>query len=348
MNESAAQAQYSVHDGDAMRDRDKLLAIWRGSLGDEARMAAKYPWFYLHDPSAPPLLKLLRHERDDVWAGACSIGHRLMVRRGREIRAGLLVDFAVHAGHRTLGPALALQRAMSVSAQEHFELVYGFPNRKAIAIFKRLGWRRITDMVRYTRVLRHDTYLGRHLPGIAARPAAMIIDTGHRLRDILRRGPYQSLVATWNDRVDPRMDRLWNQAHRDDALVSVRDTAWLRWRFDDCPLTTTRYLLLCGADDELVAWFATQVDGRTLHIRDCWSIDGSDGIARNHVDSLLGAARAAGYVAVSVEIAAAPSRTAGWRSRGFVERGRRPVYGATNGVEDISGNAYLTAADEDE
>ena len=147
------------------------------------------------------------------------------------------------------------------------------------------------------------------------------------------------------------MDALWASSPHGDALVSVRDVDYLRWRFDDCPLASTRYLLLSArGSNDLVAWFATQVDDDILRVRDCWSADGARGIDGRHVDALLAAARARGHAAVSVEIGAEASRVAGWRSRGFVARGRRPMYGAVPGNE--GGNegfvAYLTAADEDE
>jgi hypothetical protein len=52
---AVAQAPvYAIHDGDVVRDRDTVLAIWHGNLGESERMRAKYDWFYLGasgDPS---------------------------------------------------------------------------------------------------------------------------------------------------------------------------------------------------------------------------------------------------------------------------------------------------------
>ena len=349
----AAVAPYSVHDGEAVRDRAAMLAIWQGNLGHDTRMASKYDWFYLRSPHGSPLLKLLRHDGDGDWAGACTLGQRRMQMQGREIRAGLLVDFAVRAGHRSLGPALVLQQSLLASAQSRFDLVYGFPNAKARAIFKRLGWTNLVDMVRYTRVLRHETYLRRRLPALLATPLGLLLDTAQRLRDGLLHGFRQRCHAAWSTQVDPRMDALWASSPRDDALATVRDVAYLRWRFDDCPLASTRYLLLSArTNDQLIAWFATQVEGNTLHVRDCWSADGTRGMAASHVEALLQAARKAGHAAVSIEIGTDESRIAGWRSRGFIAREGRPVYGARTGMGALGGGKsitpYFTAADEDE
>lgn len=349
MNAPLAIAPYSVHDGEAARDREAVLQVWRGMLGDEAGMAAKYDWFYLASPLGRPLLKLLRHERDQALAGACAAGHRRMRLRGRELSAGLLVDFAVRPEHRSLGPALALQLALLQTAQQQFDLVYGFPNRKAETIFRRLGWHKIAEMVRYTRVLRHGPYLSRRLPSLIAMPVGALVDAAHWIRDALARfGLPRAPKMRWSALVDPRMDALWDNS-RQEAMVAVRDVAYLRWRFDDCPLARSRYLLLvCPESDKLVAWFAVQVDGRQLKVRDCWSCNGTDGMAAAHVDCLVQAARAAGHDSVSVELAMTDERLAGWRSKHFVERSKRPIYGVLADPDVATHGPYLTAADEDQ
>lgn len=343
---TAPAPPYSVHDGDVSRDRDSVLGTWRGNLGQAERMAAKYDWFYLGCPSGPPLLKRLRHEADGSWVGTCAVGARAMLLQGRPVRAALQADLVVAGGHRSLGPALLLQRSLLESAASRFDVLYGFPNSKASALFKRLKWTRIAELVRYTRVLRHRIYLQRRMPRAAAAPLGWLLDAVDRLRQGLRK----QCDAQWSSRVDPRMDVLWASSHTGAALVTIRDVAYLRWRFDACPLATTRYLLLSDKGGALQAWFATEIKGSTLVIRDFWSGSGTRGVERRHLDALVAAARAAGHDAVSVEIAAAPAQVEGWIARGFVERARRPVYGSTPPAQSLQAPLmpYLTAADEDE
>jgi hypothetical protein len=339
---------YSVHDGDVGLDREIVLGIWRGNLGQEERTAAKYDWFYLRSPSGPPLLKRLRHEADRSWIGTCALGARRMLLQGRPLRAGLQVDLAVAAGHRSLGPALLLQQSLLASAASRFDFLYGFPNSKARALFKRLDWTKIAELVRYTRILRHRTYLQRRMPGIAAAPLGWLLDAVDRLRQGMGG---RHCDVQWSGRVDPRMDALWASSCTGDALVTIRNVEYLRWRFDECPLAKTRYLLLSDkAGGELLAWFATEINGSTLRIRDVWSTEGTRGVGRRHLDVLISAARAEGHDAISVEIAAEPAQTESWRARGFVVRDRRPVYGLTPHAETLQGpiTPYLTAADEDE
>jgi len=340
--------QYVVHAGDALRERETVQAIWRGNLGQQDRMAAKYDWFYLSCPHGPPLLQLLRHASGD-WVGTACAGRRRMRWQGRDIAAGVLVDLAVLPEHRSLGPALILQQGLIEAGARQVDLLYGFPNPKAAAVFKRIGYSKLTEIVRYARVLRHGRYLRERLPAWLALPLGVAADLAVALRDGWWRFRAAPVRSEWQERADPRMDSLWADSAPEEGLVAIRDRRHLRWRFDESPLERARYLLITAPDSHrLLAWFATQDDGATLHVRDFWSGNGAAG-DRAYVLALIAAARTAGYAAVSVEIAGAASVTASWSACGFVARGRRPVFGRWSGTQQYEdADIFLTSADEDE
>lgn len=349
MNAAVAPPLYTVRKGVALRDRDTVLSLWRGNLGQEARLAAKYDWFYLGAPAGEPLMQLLQHEPTGQAVGVCSAGRRRMCWRGREIRAGVVVDLAVAPEHRSLGPALILQQGLVATATEEFDLLYGFPNPKAVPVFKRIGYSHLTDIVRYARPLRHAGYLARRMPLALAGVLGAIVDFASQLRDVMRGVGATRLRAQWSDRADARMDTLWAQSSRGDCVVAIRDAAHVRWRFDEAPMVKTRHLLLTHADGTLAAWFATQLVDGTLHVQDAWAADAArTGIDAHHVDGLLRAARGAGHAAISVEMAVPASHLASWHSRGFSERSRRPVFGRWSRPTGHGAAPYLTSADEDE
>ena len=84
-------------------------------------------------------------------------------------------------------------------------------------------------------------------------------------------------------------------------------------------------------------------------MRDFWSEDGIHGVGRFWIDTLLRAARATGHSAVSAEIGAPPPCHAAWKSRGFFERRRSPVYGrwSVTSQETTGAELYLTSSDKD-
>src|SRR3546814_18317780 len=79
------QPAYTVHEADLERDRELIVGLWRGNLGEDARMARKYDWFYRQCPYGAPLTLLLRHEASGEWVGVASAGPRQMVFGGRQI-----------------------------------------------------------------------------------------------------------------------------------------------------------------------------------------------------------------------------------------------------------------------
>lgn len=344
-------APYRVGKGEVGRDREAVLHIWHGNLGQDARMRAKYDWFYLGCPFGAPLVQLLYQGTGSVPVGVCSAGRRRMRWQGREISAGVLVDLAVNREHRSLGPALMLQQSLIETGRRELDLLYGFPNPKAAPVFKRIGYRKLGEMQRHARVLKHARYLRRRMPAFAALPLGMLADLAIVARDAMRSLFARRPRAGWSDRADASFDTLWQGSAHGRGLLGVRDAAHARWRFDASPLARTRYLLLRDRLGELEAWFATQEEDGVLHVRDFWSRDAMAGVGASTIDALVRAARAAGHHALSIEMATTRSRLAGWEARGFTLRASRPLFGRWGDTAhggDSEPDLHITSADEDE
>jgi len=342
-------SQYVVRVGDPLRDRDAVLSVWRGNLGRESRIAAKYDWFYLTCPHGPPLLQLLSEDTDDGCLGTACVGRRRMRLRGEGVAAGVLVDLVVLPEHRSLGPALMLQHALIAASEGPLDVLYGFPNPKAVALCKRVGYQHLTDLVRHARILRHERYLRTRMPGWLALPTGWLVNAAVALRDGWRRLRDPRLRPEWSARADTRMDALWQNAPQGDSVIGVRDQQHARWRFDESPLTSIRYLWLhCARSGETQAWFALREQDTALHVLDYWSIDGANGLSPRHVRALLAAARAAGHASVSVEISGNEAQLRGWKDNGFRARGSRPVFARWNRTMAEPSAWFLTSADEDE
>ncbi|MBU6247152.1 MAG: GNAT family N-acetyltransferase [Xanthomonadaceae bacterium] len=342
---------YAVEPARLPGDASDIVRIWHLShLGRDGEHVPKIDWFYRQCPFGEPMVCLLRDRASSERVGVSAAGPRRMVAGDRTLAAGVLVDFAVHPKHRSLGPAMILQAGLMEASSERFDLLYGVPNPKSLAVVKRLGYAVLGDMCRHARVLRSRRYLGRRMPSGLAALAAPLVDAAVRLGLLARRLRVRRLTASWSRHVDPRMDALWAASATGSTALAVRDGTFLRWRFDAWPMVTTRYLLVAGRDGTLCAWFACQVDGGILHVRDFWSAGAIDGVPRECLDLLLHAARREGHDAISVECMASEACHAAWHRAGFRERGRRPVIGRWQRglTADPPRALHLTAADEDQ
>ncbi len=339
-------AAYTVHEADLARDRDTILGIWRGNLGEDTRMARKYDWFYRQCPYGEPLTLLLRHQASGAFVGVASAGPRRMRWNGRDVTAGVLVDLAVAPQHRSLGPALSLQMALMEAGAQRFDLLYGFPNPKATPVFKRVGYSPLGELARHARVLRHGDYLRRRAPALVAAPAGLLLDLADRLR-LRRRG---ILPHEWQHRLDPSAaDAIWQHGDPGAGPVAIRDSTFLQWRFDQSPLVDIRYLLVRDARGQAGAWFACEVREHGLHVHDAWSRDGHTGPSSAQLAALLRAARRQGHASVSIELSAAAQPA--WQAAGFAARESRPAFGRIGADGDNApalAALHLTSADEDE
>lgn len=347
---SRREAGYFVDVGDVERDRDAVLSVWRGHLGKEASLPAKFDWFYRQNPYGPPLLMLLRHGPSGTVVGVGAAGPRRMRLGERTILAGVLVDLAVVPHHRSLGPALTLQKALAIEAKGRFDLLYGFPNSKALPVFLRAGFTILGKLERHSCVLRHSEYLTREMPRGLALPLGAVLDARAAAKRAIDAWGSSRPRFSFRERSDPRMDALWANADKSDALLAIRDTSFLRWRFEDVPNAPCHYLLVEGsARDELRAWFACAREGNHLHVLDFWSADGASGASSADVGALLRAAFAEGYASVTVEYAGPSSRFSSFAKAGFVFRESRPIVGIwTRDPLAPPEKLHFTAADEDE
>lgn len=345
--------RYTTRDCAAADARATVLGIWRANLRDPERHAAKFDWAYTGCAFGEPLLQLLQLAPSREAVGACAIGRRPMLQDGRPIRAGVLVDMAVGAAHRSLGPAMIMQDGLLAAARESFDFVYGFPGPRALPVVQRLGYSVLGYLPRYSCVLRHARYLGRHVPWWLARPAGALVDAVYGRKHAARGADGARWTTMWADRVDPRMDALWRQSRHPDGIIAPRDTTFLRWRFDASPTHRTRYLLVSTQpDDRLLAWFACRATDRTLQVCDFWSEDAAGGIGLAYIRALLRSARRDGHDAATLACCAPPARMANWLAAGFVERERRPVVGTwlhgAPGPVAAAVALQLTTADEDD
>ncbi|MBN2296546.1 MAG: GNAT family N-acetyltransferase [Pirellulales bacterium] len=252
---------YTIEQPECRDARDEVLALWKRNLERATRQ--RYEWLY---ESGPAQEWIVRDESNTAVGSMGMMGRTMKV--FDEIRpVGQPIDLNVDKQHRLGGPAMQLQRSLTEAVDNgHIVLAYGLPNAQAEPVLRRVGYKVLGTMGRWTRPLRVDNLLSRRLNNPFLRKAtAGAINTGlwlsaRETRCRRRKGVRSEVV----DRFDERFDRLWLAARDKYAIIGERNSEYLQWRFAQCPDVRYRTLCLCDDRDRLLAYLTySQSEGRS-------------------------------------------------------------------------------------
>jgi len=345
-----ADIRYRVTRGDPAADRERVLDLWARcgfASGEPAR--ERYDWFYLRNPRGPGRVYLLWQV--DELVGALGAGSRRFICGAGEppLNAAILVDFVVHPAHRSMFPALQLQRFAREEELRETEMIYGLPDVKATPVFRRLGATVEFASGIHVRVLRSGSYASRLLPRV---PAALVqlacwfVDRA-RVALVWAMCKARGLRTSWPREFPESLDSLWQlTAAQKDLATGERDREFLQWRFgsnrDEWQLLTVSrrslpigYFVCRRADNELQVFdfLVAQRDAATLPLLALSLAAWRLGV--KSVRIVFGGVRS-----VQVELARA----------GFKLRDQRPCFLMQQnaaGARRLPGEWWLTRADED-
>jgi len=318
----SAPAPYVVAPVDAAHNEALFVGLRRASLGPEATNDALYRWQYQEAPDPADAL-VLRTTQDDEAVGWVSVQpHRLAV-DGKVRRAGLLVNLVVVPEHRTVLPALQLQRAATQWAREAYDLSYGYPNRAALGGFVRAGYRKMGAIRRYACPLgEFGLQLSKagvepHLAAVAGVGADALSPLGRKALWLRWRRRYD---LEWLDHADERLDGLWESAVAESRgrIVGDRSAAFVEWRLVRHPQEGHRLALLVDRrGGRAVGHAAVLRIGGRARIDDFFALDGA---YEPLLDGLLASASADGAEGVELGYLGRREVVEVLQSRGFRAR----------------------------
>lgn len=351
---TARAKDYAIRELDLATEQPTAIMLWRTHM--RLPPEAKLDWFYLQHPCGTPKLLLLTHGAQATPVGIGSLGQRRVSIQGQPASAGILADMVVLPEHRTLFPALLLQKQMLHAAVAAYSVVYGIPNKHSTPIVRRLGYTRVGELIRYARVLRLSDYIERRLPRFLSRPIGALVD---RLMPLYYR-PYELLMkewrSGWTEDIDERFDRLWSRARAFDGIIGERGAAFIRWRFLSQPEHRHRVFTLApkaaqGGEEEITAYAVCEAVGRTLHLRDILVDPAHEDHVRLLLHLLAVEARLNGFSNLSLEFMGPRRMHDLLSAAGLLERDTRALYahfGSSNEATLRKLDWYVTSADEDQ
>jgi len=248
-------------------DREALLGVLQRNLPDLPH-ARRFEWLYVNNPSGRPWSWFLSDADGSPPVGAASVFPRPVRVAGKVNLCGQVGDFAIDASHRSLGPAVALQRATFRLVDEGtLAFCYDCPPHDAgMATFWRLGKEASCQMVRYALPLRVDRLLRSRLgPG---RLSATVARLGNVLVDAARGQPRGGVeIAVHQGQFDDEFTRLDESVSGRDAIRGRRHAEDLNWRYRQDPLRRYRVLTARRAG-ELVGFAVLLEEGEDAFVVD--------------------------------------------------------------------------------
>jgi len=148
----------------------------------------RFEWLYQNNPAGDTITCLAVVEKTGEIIGTASAMCRNFHFDGKTFKAGIAIDFAIDVEYRVFGPALLLQRTLVEQAWgQGLDFMLGFPNLASQGIVRRVGYERIGNSMRFSRLIRTRDKLTavlreRGLPTLLAGPASVVLDAGLYLK----------------------------------------------------------------------------------------------------------------------------------------------------------------------
>jgi len=235
--------------------------------------AKLFPWLYLRNPEGRARVWVATDPASNRMIGVASAFPRRIARAGRVTPGYVLGDFCIDSTQRSLGLALALQRACLEGLTDSVPaFAFDFPSQSMLAIYKRLKIDVNLTMVRMAKPLRADRKIAELVRNpVLARGLNLLANTGLRLRSGAgnKRGYFVTTEAgPWGEEFTHALGQ-WNA--RGGACV-MRTADYLNWRYREHPLQSYE-LLAARRSEKLVGYLILHMHGEGCFIDDLMAED---------------------------------------------------------------------------
>lgn len=233
---------YSIELADVKKNIKDIVVLWKWNMPldkdlNYEEIEDKCNWFYVNNPYGPCKLWLLRRQDNCDVIGSIGISYRKFKVKSQYLLFGLAQNFAVEKKYRTLGPSIMLLRETYSKKNNESMVIYGGPTDSAVPAFKRVGFKEVGKISRYTKLLNVNEYLKKRLRSSIL--ITILSECGNfflkiRSKDFWFKLP-KNYIVTQVKTFDKSFDDLWEKAKENYPVIEERNSVYLNWRFNKCP-----------------------------------------------------------------------------------------------------------------
>ena len=263
----------AIRPADLSCDVEHILEILHRNLTDLAHRE-RFHWMYRQNPAGSAWSWLAYETGTREMVGVASLCPQMVWIEGEIRRCGQVRDFAIDVGHRSLGPAILLQRATFGPVDDGIlSFCYDCPpDHRGMSTFRRMGIKPSCQMQRYARILRLDrkvsSILGNSMQGKAVGAMAnclMRVLSGARFLTRSKTAGIQ--ISVHKTRFGEEFSELDQRLARMDTIRGRRAAEDLNWRYRDNPIQPYR-VLTAHRHGELQAYLVYNTFGQDAYIID--------------------------------------------------------------------------------
>jgi len=229
------------------KHQDVVHKLWKENLSQY--FENRLNWLDNENPYGQAKIFLAIFNDTEEIIGSGSSFPRKMFINGRDAIQGVAVDFNVKQDHRTVKPAVKIQRAVAEGVKEaEYDYIFVFPNQASKGVFIRVGYKVLGLSKNYAKVLRSENKLINFVKiSFIAKIAGFFLDRVLWVMDARF-----SLTKPRNLKVeilkscDERFDKLWESAKTNYDIIGERSSTFLDWRYSK--FKGQQYLFFCLFD----------------------------------------------------------------------------------------------------
>ncbi|MCI0417944.1 MAG: GNAT family N-acetyltransferase [Acidobacteria bacterium] len=311
-----------IRRADLTGDRQILIRFLREHLTASSN-ERRFRWLYCDSPAGKGAAWLAFSKGQLI--GVAAAFPRLFHVARRLLPCQVLGDFCIDPSHRSLGPALQLQRACLADAQVgKVSFCYDFPSQSMMAIYGRLGVSPFGELIRFAKPLKVNSKVKEFIgEGWAANVVSHLGNWVLILEDPGRARRTASDVSVHQGRFGEEFSELSYRMATRYLVCGHRSAEYLNWRFRDHPLTAYT-ALTARRSGELIGYAVFTTENRYAQLADIFG-----DVNRGELEDLLGAvvhlAREGGADTLSAAVLESTRLSDLLTRSGFYPRERTPA-----------------------
>jgi hypothetical protein len=245
-------AKYSVEHTNFSDVEKEVLSLWESNGFTNRKNLLD--WAFGKNFSRPTensMFFVLTQESSIV--GCCGVVERKIRLFGEECSCGYPNNFLVDINHRSLGPAIQIQK--NILDQKSYQVIFAVPNKKSDGVLRRVGYKPIGKMERWVLVVRTEKYLKKILKALVlAKIAAVFTDFIIYAKIAFVKTSKKGLNIHIIENFDDRFNGFWEKDKSNHAIIGERNSNYLKWRFSNYPINTYKIFTLQNSNNELLAY----------------------------------------------------------------------------------------------